>query len=91
MNTITVPVTVSVSEQVFRLNISAPSEIDVGVSTAVEAVDAEHYQGPYEVTPRLYEQMLETENKLMMDDVTVYEIPITRTTNPTGGLTVLIG
>lgn len=49
------------------------------------------YEGPYAVTPRLYDQYLETDGKLMEDDVTVYEIPVTRTTNPTGGLTVLIG
>lgn len=49
------------------------------------------YEGPYIVTPRLYNQHLETKDKTMSDDVTVYEIPVTRTTNPTGGLTVLIG
>lgn len=50
-----------------------------------------HYDGEYEVTPRLYEQSLETNGKLMDNNVTVFEIPITRTTNPTGGQTVLIG
>jgi len=49
------------------------------------------YDGSYEVTPRLYAQSLDTDGKLMEDDVTVYEIPISHTTNPTGGLTVLIG
>lgn len=55
----------------------------------VEAVTA--YEGAYEVTPRLYSQGLDTDGKLMSDDVTVHEIPVARTTNPTGGLTVLIG
>lgn len=49
------------------------------------------YDGSYEVTPRLYAQSLDTDGKLMRDDVTVYEIPVTRTTNPHGGQTVLIG
>ena len=49
------------------------------------------YIGDYEVTPRLYTQSLDTDGKLMADDVTVYEIPITRTSNPQGGQTVLIG
>lgn len=53
--------------------------------------DYDAYTGPYEVTPRLYQQELETSQKLMNDDVTVYEIPITRTSNPQDGLTVLIG
>lgn len=49
------------------------------------------YDGEYEVTPRLYAQSLDTDRKLMSDDVTVHEIPVTRTSNPEGGLTVLIG
>lgn len=49
------------------------------------------YHGEYEVTPRLYEQYLDTNDKYMNDDVTVLEIPITWTTNPYGGQTVLIG
>ena len=62
-----------------------------GVLTIPSAVGVELYGGSYEVTPRLYAQSLDTDGKLMEDDVTVYEIPVTRTTNPTGGLTVLIG
>ena len=53
--------------------------------------DYDRYAGPYNVTPRLYEQSLATADKVMSDDVTVFEIPVTRTTNPDGGQTVLIG
>lgn len=49
------------------------------------------YGGEYEVTPRLYAQYLDTDGKYMEDDVTVYEIPITRTSNQYGGQTVVIG
>jgi len=62
-----------------------------GTLTIPNTPGLELYGGPYEVTPRLYAQSLDTEGKLMTDDVDVYEIPISRTTNPTGGLTVLIG
>lgn len=62
-----------------------------GTLTIPSTPGLELYGGPYEVTPRLYAQSLDTDGKLMQDDVTVYEIPVTRTTNPTGGLTVLIG
>ena len=55
------------------------------------AVDVTPYDGPYEVTPRVYAQYLDTDHKLMEDDVTVHEIPVTRTSNLQGGLTVLIG
>lgn len=49
------------------------------------------YDGSYEVTPRFYEQVLETKEKLMIDDVTVEVIPAHEVTNPAGGLTVTIG
>jgi hypothetical protein len=49
------------------------------------------FDGPYEVTPRFYEQKLETKEKLMIDDVTVEVIPAHEVTNPAGGLTVTIG
>ena len=49
------------------------------------------YAGPYEVTPRVYTQILDTYGKLMEADVTVHEIPVTQTSNPYGGQTVLIG
>lgn len=49
------------------------------------------YGGPYEVTPHFFEQKLETNNKLMTDDVTVEIIPAHEVTNPAGGLTVTIG
>lgn len=62
-----------------------------GTLTIPATPGLELYAGPYEVTPRLYAQSLDTDGKLMEDDVTVFEIPISRTTNPTGGLTVLIG
>jgi len=52
----------------------------------------EEYTGNYEVTPVLYdEQVLLTKNKLMTDNVTVREIPVTWSTNPYGGNTVVIG
>lgn len=49
------------------------------------------YGGDYTVTPTLADQILDTSGKIMTDDFTVKEIPVTRTSNPQGGLTVLIG
>ena len=62
---------------------------EYGYYMLVETSDP--YTGEYIVTPRVYQQTLETAHKLMTDDVTVLEIPLTRTSNPQGGLTVLIG
>ena len=67
------------------------SDEDEFVCKFGDGSSADTYTGEYEVTPRIYEQTLETEGKQMSDDVTVYEIPITRTTNPHGGQTVVIG
>lgn len=59
--------------------------------TIPSVVNTRTYDGDYEVTPRVYEQSLDTGRKYMRDDVTVHEIPVTMTSNPEGGLTVLIG
>lgn len=50
------------------------------------------YEGDYQVTPKPFiEQVLETKNKSMVDNVTVFEIPYSEVTNPEGGKTVNIG
>lgn len=49
------------------------------------------YEGDYEVTPRVYEQILETKDKLMLDDVTVKVIPLSKVINLQNGYTVTIG
>lgn len=51
----------------------------------------ELYGGPYEVTPKAWEeQILQTEGKLMADDVTVFRVPYYETSNLYNGLTVFI-
>ena len=50
------------------------------------------YDGEYEVTPRLYDEItLETAGKVLVNNVTVHEIPVVVSTNPQGGKTVVIG
>lgn len=51
--------------------------------------DHETYSGPYEVTPAVQEQSLQTNQKLMKDDVTVYEIPYAETSNDHGTTVVI--
>ena len=50
----------------------------------------EYYDGDYIVTPGVDGQTLETNSKLMDDDVTIKAIPYYDTTNPAGGSTVYI-
>lgn len=53
---------------------------------------ADIYTGPYTVTPEAFNsQTLSTRNKLMIDDVTVEEIPYREEDNASGGKTVYIG
>jgi hypothetical protein len=65
-----------------KWNVSGTVTIDGG---------REKYTGSYEVTPRADEQILDTANKIMSDDVTIKEIPYAEVTNPAGGITVIIG
>lgn len=61
-----------------------------GYLTIPETVCADDYEGAYTVTPRFYEQTLETQGKYMHGDVTVLEIPYFETSNLSGGTTVYI-
>lgn len=54
------------------------------------AVTGEGYTGSYEVTPSRTAQTLETANKVLTDDVTVFAIPFSEVSNPVGGTTFYI-
>lgn len=86
-------------ELVLILDSDVELKLDYDESGDMTLVDdvpyAQHYEeytGNYVVVPVLYdEQELLTRNKLLRDNVTVKEIPITTTANPYGGKTVVIG
>ena len=63
--------------------------IDFGEIFKIKTDDI--YDGEYEVTPRVYEQILETKDKLMLDNVTVNVIPLAMTINLSNGYTATIG
>lgn len=48
------------------------------------------YDGPYVVDPSFDQQVLDTDNKKLLDDVTVNKIKVTSTRNPSGGNTLSI-
>ena len=52
--------------------------------------DFDYYDGEYIVTPKTIEQSLDTDKKVMRDDVTVLETPYTEVDNTAGGRTVTI-
>lgn len=49
------------------------------------------YDGDYTIDPSFELQTLETENKLMREDVNVNPIEVSRVSNLSGGVTVYIG
>ena len=52
---------------------------------------ADVYTGAYEVTPKAYEaQVLPTEGRVMLDDVTVFKVPYYETINLFDGKTAYI-
>lgn len=62
-----------------------------GALTIPSVVGADPYAGPYEVTPKAWlDQVLQTEGKLMTDDVTVFKVPYYETSNVYDGKTVFI-
>ena len=63
-------------------------DIEEGISRDGRLPD---YEGAYEVTPRKVEQVLETKDKSMTDNVTVFAIPYAEVSNLGGGLTATIG
>lgn len=65
------------------VKIGAPSfGVSTGLPVVREYVDAEVYDGEYEVTPQAHEEkILQTKNKRMTDDVTVMRVPYFETSN----------
>ena len=60
------------------------------VGKVILNVDVENYEGSYTVTPKVSEQLLETKQRLMTDDLTIKGIPIYEVSNSSGGMTVYI-
>ena len=64
--------------------------LDIEVGTIIGDESKERYQGPYEVTPKISQQVLETYDKVMEDDVFIFPVPYQEVSNPQGGQTVII-
>ena len=71
------------------IDTSVRIDFDIGVEMGTGG-RLPDYEGSYDVTPRLVEQVLPTNGRSMNDDVTVREVPIERVSNPSNGKTVVI-
>lgn len=67
-----------------------PVTVKVDAVTRTSANDIPVYDGPYEATPKVEAQTLQTAKKLMTDDVTVHGVPFYEVSNDQGGNTVYI-
>ena len=67
-----------------------PVSVQVDAVTRTSAGDAPVYDGPYEVTPKVTAQTLQTAQKFMQEDVSVRAIPYFDVSNQAGGNTIYI-
>lgn len=67
-----------------------PDGVDGFNPVTVDVVE-ERYEGSYKVVPSAEEQLLDTKDKYMTDDVRITSIPYFDVGNPAGGSTVYIG
>lgn len=80
--------------EVIGLCVDESEIVELGFEEKIVIVDPgqmDVYDGPYVVDPDFDGQVLDTNNKMMTDDVTVNPILVARTSNPSGGTTVYIG
>ena len=76
-------------DEALSFDLSSESCITIDVSTP-HVLEADVYQGSHDVTPKTYEQTLETKRKFLADDITIREIPYFETSNDADGKTVYI-
>lgn len=89
---ITVPMRVSTEGIEVPMTIGSDGQtIGMTIGAGYSVIEGETYDGSYDVTPKAHtEQVLETRNKLMTSDVTVFKVPYYETSNIFDGLTVFI-
>lgn len=81
----------SIEEYDFDVDDESTFDFDTDTEIRIISTEGERYEGSYEVTPTFYQQTLETNNKVMSDDVIIHPIAVSTVSNPAGGNTVYIG
>jgi hypothetical protein len=85
---------VELDQKVISLEISDDNTHQMEIESPIviqQVDDSEKYEGEYTITPKFTEQILETKNKFLKDDIDVEAISVSRVTNLSGGTTVYIG
>ena len=89
-DTLSIPVKVSSDTHVVPMNVVA-SAYNLKIRTSVGIGAGVEYSGEYTVVPDFIGKVLDTNGRIMRDDVNVVPIPVSITTNLQGGNTVYIG
>lgn len=70
---------------------SSPVTMRVSDAVVIGTGSVDPYEGAYVVIPKITDQTLDTERKLMMQDLLVKQIPFYDVSNAAGGSTIFIG
>ena len=74
------------TKKLFDISIENEKEVDIDFESNASSIES--YPGPYVITPKRYdEQVLNTKEKYMNDDVTVLKVPYSEVGNAAGGVT----
>ena len=76
--------------ELMRLPVCVPMTVGVCYLMTGDGTSAEEYPGPYEMYPGMEDETLETNGKLMTDDVTLHAIPYTELGDDINGWTAYI-
>jgi hypothetical protein len=81
-----------IEEDIFDLEIDS-QEYDLEIDEIVEVINLEGdiFDGSYIYTPKFIQQIIETRNKTLKDNITLEAIEVARVSNTSGGKTVYIG
>ena len=83
---------ISIDNDEFEVELTQSDfDIDFEEAVIVQGERLPNYEGEYNVIPRVNEQVLETKDKSMIDDVTINAIPYVEVSNVGGGYTATIG
>lgn len=63
---------------------------NLGFELSIETSEIANYEGSYEIVPKVHDQIVETKNKYLKEDLTVVAIPYYDVSNTVGGTTVYI-
>lgn len=79
-------------EDIFDLELDCQEyDLDLGCAINIIEFHGDIFEGDYVYKPKFVEQIIQTRNKLLEDNITFEAIEVSKVTNLAGGKTVYIG